>query len=113
MRLSPTSLIVPPALRSKDVNASSLTTLAFRQIVTKASRNRLINWEHAVIYGQAHAICGGRSASIGWSGRRLDIEDNANSVEKPQRRDAEGAARAAREYLRRLVDGVLSTIEAA
>jgi DNA-binding GntR family transcriptional regulator len=100
------------AVRAKDVDAYSASTLAFHQAVTAAAGNAIIARQLSSIYDQVHAICGGRLAKIGWPGRRLNIEDHAMFVEELRRRDADGAERIARVHARRLAHGVLTTLAA-
>jgi DNA-binding GntR family transcriptional regulator len=100
------------ALRSRDVGAYSVATLAFHRVVTEGARNPVIARQLSSIYDQVHAICGGRLAKIGWPGRQMNIEDHAKLVEKLRRRDADGAERIAREHARRLAEGALDMLEA-
>jgi DNA-binding GntR family transcriptional regulator len=100
------------ALRARDVDAYSVATLAFHQTVTEGARNPVIARQLSAIYDQVHAICGGRSAKIGWPGRRLNIEDHAKFVAELLRRDVDGAERIARVHAQRLAEGVLTGLAA-
>jgi DNA-binding GntR family transcriptional regulator len=99
------------ALRRKNVDAYSAATLAFHAGVTGAARNPVIARQLSAIYSQVHAICGGRLAKIGWSGRRSNVDDHAVLLEALRRRDGDGAEHVAREHARRLADGVLKLPE--
>ena len=100
------------AVRARDVADYSIATLAFHRLVTEAARNPVIARQLSAIYDQVHAICGGKSAKIGWPGRRLNIEDHAKLVEKLRGRDVDGAERIARVHAQRLADGVLNNLVA-
>jgi DNA-binding GntR family transcriptional regulator len=100
------------AFRNKDVAAYSLAALAFHQAIIEGARNPVMTRQLSAIYDQVHAICGGRLAKIGWSGRRLNIEDHAKLVEELRRGDVEAAEQVARVHARRLADGVLNTMAA-
>jgi DNA-binding GntR family transcriptional regulator len=100
------------AIRNKDVDAYSVATRAFHQVVTEGAGNPVITRQLSAIYDQVHAICGGRSAKIGWPGRRLNVDDHEEFLEELRRGNVEGAERVARKHAQRLADGVLNTLAA-
>lgn len=98
------------ALRRKSVDDYSTATLAFHAAITAGARNPMIARLLASIYDQVHAICGGRSAAIGWPGRAANIEDHAALLDRLRRRDGDGAEQVARTHAQRLAAGVFNAM---
>ncbi|MBN9536675.1 MAG: GntR family transcriptional regulator [Reyranella sp.] len=100
------------ALKKKNVDDYSTATIAFHEAITASARNPMIARLLSSIYDQVHAICGGRSAAIGWPGRAANIEDHANLLDRLRRRDADGAEKITRQHAQRLAAGVFETMGA-